>query len=136
MCQSVSKWLGNIEENLSGAIERLKEVQIENLDIIDLVKKYDKEDTLFYLDPPYIPETRKQKKSYDHEMTNEQHKELVEVLLNIKGKVILSGYEHSIYDKLINNGWKKIMLGDYTKYSQKSNNGELEKGKEFVWINY
>ena len=25
MCQSVSRWLGNIEENLSGAIERLKE---------------------------------------------------------------------------------------------------------------
>ncbi len=136
MCQSVSRWLGNIEENLSSAIERLKEVQIENLDVIDLIKKYDKEDTLFYLDPPYIAETRKQKKSYDHEMTNEQHEELVEVLLNIKGKVVLSGYEHSIYDKLINNGWKKIMLGDYTKYSQKSNNGELEKGKEFVWINY
>ena len=136
MCQSVSRWLGNIEENLSSAIERLKEVQIENLDVIDLIKKYDKEDTLFYLDPPYITETRKQKKSYEHEMTDEQHRELVEILLNVKGKVILSGYDHPIYDKLLDEGWKKVVLGDYSKRSQKFNSGNLGEGKEFVWINY
>lgn len=136
MCQSVSRWLGNIEENLTGAIERLKEVQIENLDVIDLIRKYDKEDTLFYLDPPYITETRKQKKSYEHEMTDEQHIKLVETLIKVKGKVILSGYDHPIYDRLMDNGWKKVVLGDYSKRSQKSNNGELDAGKEFVWINY
>ena len=136
MCQSVSRWLGNIEENLSGAIERLKEVQIENLDILDLIKKYDKEDTLFYLDPPYVPETRKQKKSYDCEMTREQHIELINTLINIKGKVILSGYDNDIYNKLLDNGWKKAILGEFSKRGQKTNNGELTKGKEFVWINY
>ena len=136
MCQSVSRWLGNIEENLSGAIERLKEVQIENLDILDLIKKYDKEDTLFYLDPPYVPETRKQKKSYDYEMTREQHIELINTLINVKGKVILSGYDNDIYNKLLDNGWKKIILGEFSKRGQKTNNGELTKGKEFVWINY
>ena len=136
MCHSVSRWLGNIEENLTGAIERLKEVQIENLDVIELIKKYDKEDTLFYLDPPYIVETRKQKKSYDHEMTNEQHEILVDTLLNVKGMVILSGYDHPMYDKLIDNRWNKIMLGEYAKGSQKNNDGKLGLGKEFVWINY
>ena len=136
MCQSVSRWLGNIEENLSGAIERLKEVQIENLDVLDLIKKYDKEDTLFYLDPPYVPETRKQKKSYDCEMTREQHIELINTLINVKGKVILSGYDNDIYNKLLDNGWKKIILGEFSKRGQKTNNGELTKGKEFVWINY
>ena len=136
MCQSVSRWLGNIEENLTNAIERLKEVQIENLDILELIKKYDKEDTLFYLDPPYIQDTRKQKKSYDHEMTDEQHKELIDVLIGIKGKVVLSGYDHPIYDKLLENGWSKILLGEYAKRSEKSNEGELSKGKEFVWVNY
>ena len=136
MCQSVSRWLGNIEENLTSAIERLKEVQIENLDILELIKKYDKEDTLFYLDPPYIQDTRKQKKSYDCEMTNEQHKELVDVLINVKGKVVLSGYDHPIYNKLLENGWSKVVLGEYAKRSEKSNEGELSKGKEFVWVNY
>ena len=136
MCQSVSRWLGNIEENLTSAIERLKEVQIENLDILELIKKYDKEDTLFYLDPPYIQDTRKQKKSYDCEMTNEQHKELVDVLINVKGKVVLSGDDHPIYNKLLENGWSKVVLGEYAKRSEKSNEGELSKGKEFVWVNY
>ena len=136
MCQSVSRWLGNIEENLEGAIERLKEVQVENLDILELIKKYDKEDTLFYLDPPYISDTRKQKKSYDYEMTDERHKELVDILIEVKGKVVLSGYDHPIYNKLLDNGWSKVVLGEYAKRSQKTNEGELSKGKEFVWVNY
>lgn len=136
MCQSVSRWLGNIEENLAGALERLKEVQIENLDIFDLIDKYDKEDTLFYLDPPYVPDTRKQKKSYDYEMSEEKHEELVSKLLTVKGKVILSGYDNKIYNRLINNGWKKVFLGEFNKTGQKDNNGKMTKGKEFVWINY
>ena len=136
MCQSVSRWLGNVEENLTNAIERLREVQIENLDILELIKKYDKEDTLFYLDPPYIQDTRKQKKSYNHEMTDNQHKELVDVLLGVKGKVVLSGYDHPIYNKLLENGWNKVVFGEYAKRSQKTNEGQLSKGKEFVWVNY
>ena len=101
-----------------------------------MIKKYDKEDTLFYLDPPYVPETRKQKKSYDCEMTREQHIELINTLINVKGKVILSGYDNDIYNKLLDNGWKKVILGEFSKRGQKTNNGELTKGKEFVWINY
>lgn len=136
MCQSVSRWLGNIEENLSGVVERLKEVQIENLDIIDLINKYDKEDTLFYLDPPYVPITRQQKKSYEHEMSVAQHQQLIDRLINIKGKVVLSGYDNEIYNKLLDNGWHKVILGEYAKRGQKTNEGELAKAKEFVWINY
>lgn len=136
MCQSVSRWLGNVEENLTGAIERLKEIQIENIDVLELLDKYDKEDTLFYLDPPYITETRKQKKSYDFEMSDEQHKALVDKLIKVEGKVILSGYDHDIYNDLLNNGWKKVFLGEYSKRGQKENVGELDKGAEFVWINY
>lgn len=136
MCQSVSRWLGNIDENLPNIIERLREIQIENLDIINLIDKYDSEDTLFYLDPPYIHDTRSAKKMYDYEMSNEKHIELVNTLIKIKGKVVLSGYEHEIYNKLENEGWKKVYIGDYAKRSQKTNEGELDTGSEFVWINY
>lgn len=114
----------------------MRELQIENLDVIELIKKYDAENTLFYLDPPYIHETRSAKKMYDYEMSNEKHIELVDTLLHIKGKVVLSGYEHEIYKPLENAGWQKVLLGDYAKRSQQSNDGELDKGQEFVWINY
>lgn len=136
MCQAVSRWLGNIDENLVDIVERLREVQIENLDIIDLLKKYDKEDTLFYLDPPYIPDTRQQKKSYQHEMTVEQHQALVTTLITLKGKVVLSGYDHDIYAPLLDHGWHKVLLGDFTKYGQCTNTGTLTKGQEFLWCNF
>lgn len=136
MCQSVSRWLGNVDENLVDIMERLRQIQIENLDIIELIKKYDNEDTLFYLDPPYIQDTRSVKQVYDYEMPIEKHKELVDLLIHIKGKVILSGYDHEIYNKLLDNGWQKVLLGEYSKRSQRDNDGELDKGKEFVWINY
>ena len=69
-------------------------------------------------------------------MTDEQHKELVDTLIGIKGKVVLSGYDHPIYSQLLENGWDKVVLGEYAKRSQKTNEGELSKGKEFVWVNY
>ena len=102
----------------------------------DLLNKYDKEDTLFYLDPPYVQETRRQKVSYNHEMRIEKHEELVDNLLHIKGKVILSGYDHEVYKPLEDCDWNKVLLGEYSKSSQKENDGELTKGKEFVWVNF
>ena len=70
-------------------------------------------------------------------MSNEQHGKLVDILLNIKGKAILSGYDHEIYNTLIENGWKKVLLGEYTKSCIKAENGKKDsKGQEFVWINF
>ena len=136
MSQAVSQWLGKIEDNLPKAVERLKVVQIENMDYKDLLKKYDGEDTLFYLDPPYIHKTRKMTYQYAHEMEDEQHEGMIDILLHIKGKAILSGYDNEIYNKLSNNGWKKVFLGEYEKRSEKASNESRSKGQEFVWINY
>lgn len=136
MSQAVSQWLGKIENNIPDAIERFKTVQIENMDFRNLIKKYDGKDTLFYLDPPYIHETRKMTYQYQHEMLNEDHEDLVNILINIKGKAVLSGYKHEIYDSLIDNGWQKISLGEFDKRSIKAINLSREKGEEIVWINF
>ena len=69
-------------------------------------------------------------------MPDEKHKELVDTLINIKGKVILSGYNHPIYNRLLENGWERVILGEYAKRGQKTNDGELDKGIEFIWVNY
>jgi DNA adenine methylase len=136
MSMSVSAWLGNIEENLPNAVERLKLVQVENIDFRKIISKYDKKDTLFYLDPPYIHDTRKMTYTYAHEIQEQDHKELVDILLNIKGKAILSGYEHPIYNKLIENDWRKISLGEFDKRSIKAINKSREKGEEILWLNF
>ena len=57
-------------------------------------------------------------------------------LLKVKGMVVLSGYDNDIYNRLLDNGWHKVLLGEYAKRGQKTNEGELSKGEEFVWVNY
>lgn len=135
MSQSTSQWLGKIERDMPTAVERLRTVQIDNLSFEELIPKYDTKETLFYLDPPYVHSTRKMTYTYEFEMEDCLHHKLVKMLLNIKGKAILSGYENEIYEILENNGWNKIKIGEYDKKSMK-HDSETQKAAEFVWINY
>lgn len=83
--------------------ERLRGVVIEHRDALDVMKTHDSEKTLHYVDPPYSTDTRRGGR-YKHEMKNEDHEELIECLKSLKGKVIVSGYSHPIYESL---GWKR-----------------------------
>jgi len=85
---------------------RLMLVQIDCRDALEVIRYWDSPDTLFYVDPPYVAETRKTLDVYAYEMTVEQHKELVELLLGIKGKAVVSGYEHPLYSPFGQAGWK------------------------------
>lgn len=67
------------------ASERLNTVVIENRDFDKIIQSYDKEDTLFYLDPPYY----KTERYYQGGFKPEDHKRLRESLGNIQGKFLL-----------------------------------------------
>jgi DNA adenine methylase len=84
---------------------RLRGVVIENRDYQQLLTQYDKPHTLFYIDPPYVLNTRTSGDRYNFDWKNSDHEALVDQLMNIKGKVVLSGYDTPLYDRL---GWKKI----------------------------
>jgi DNA adenine methylase len=88
--------------------ERLKHVHIENMDALDCIKKYANERSLLYVDPPYVHATRVAPKTYKHEFSDEQHKQLVETLLEVPGHKILSGYESPIYQPLLDAGWEML----------------------------
>lgn len=110
------------------AAARLKKVLIENRDAIKVIQDHDREDTLFFIDPPYVHETRTiGDKAYRHEMTNADHEQLIDVLKQCKGKVILCGYEHPIYKEL---NWKKVI-----KSVAASGQAGSEKREEILWIN-
>jgi DNA adenine methylase len=85
--------------------QRLKHVHIEQMDAIECIKKYANTRSLLYVDPPYVHSTRVAPKIYRHEFSDEQHRELVQTLLEVPGHKILSGYEHSVYLPLLDNGW-------------------------------
>lgn len=108
-------------------IGRLQGVVIESRDALDLIKAHDHPDALFYLDPPYVHATRSSRKGYRHEMTEDDHKALSDIAHSVKGKVVISGYRSSLYDRLYK-GWKradKAALADGAR-----------KRVESIWMNY
>ena len=99
MSGNVSKWLTAIQ-NLPEIHKRLQRIQIEHNDFRTILKTYDTKETFFYLDPPYVSSTRRAG-GYKHELTDQDHKELVELLLKLKGKFMLSCYWSKIYKPLL-----------------------------------
>jgi DNA adenine methylase len=93
-----SSWLGVIEK-LPEIHARLQRVQIENSPFQKIFERYDSSEALFYCDPPYCIETRKGG-VYEHEMDTEQHEELVNILNNLRGCAVLSGYKNEVYEGL------------------------------------
>ncbi len=100
MNAEASAWLSAID-GLPAVHERLKRVVILCKDAREVIRQQDGPDTLFYLDPPFYPETRTAPDVYVHEMTPAQHENLLKQILEIKGKVLLSGYRNSLYDDLL-----------------------------------
>lgn len=126
---SLSRVIGwnNLPEKLKRIVERLKNVQIECDDFEKIITRYDNERTVMYVDPPYIGDTRTLKKRYAKEMTNQDYERLIQVLLNVKNaKIILSGYNHPLYDKLINKGWNIFRWNTRTSCDTKKRNIRTE----------
>ncbi|MCY3011156.1 MAG: DNA adenine methylase [Planctomycetota bacterium] len=133
MNEQVSAWL-NVIEGLPDVHQRLRSVVILNQNALDVIRKQDGEHTLFYCDPPYLHETRSTTGEYAHEMTEPQHRELLDVLANIQGKFMLSGYPSDLYAQWEKKyGWKRH---DYL-IDNKAAAGKVKETKtECLWCNF
>ncbi len=99
MAGTASNWL-SVVANLPAIHKRLLRVQIENSDWRTILHRYNGPGYLAYCDPPYVHETRSAG-GYAHDaMTVEDHAEMVEALLAYDGSVMLSGYDHPVYQPL------------------------------------
>lgn len=150
MVSTTSAYLSAIEL-LPEIHERTMTVQIECLDGIECMEKYGSawnyEDSFIYLDPPYVPKTRRSGK-YRYELDTEYHVQLIDYLINNqnRNKYMISGYDNEIYKRLEDNGWKK-MSWEYNCWAigrtrqtgiigEGSAQGEKQKRIECIWINY
>ncbi len=93
-------------------VDRLRGVVIERRPAIDVMAAHDSPESLHYVDPPYLWETRStaknsSRKNYRHEMNDEQHRELLAFLPTLSGAVVLSGYPSLIYDTALA-GWHRV----------------------------
>lgn len=115
--------------------KRLRGVYLDCKDVFYVLEKYDTAKTVFYLDPPYVPETRVKghRKVYLHEMTREEHIRLVKAVTRLKGKVVLSGYDNDIYRCLEKVGWKRVDFSTVCYAVQCY--GKRSKRTECLWIN-
>ena len=130
----VSTWLSTIE-CLDAIVARMRHVQVENMEGIDCICKYDMPRTLFYVDPPYLPGTRKSPNVYNYEMTVEEHISLLNTLVNVQGMVLLSGYPSSLYRDVLQ-GWSRTEF----EVSCSINNTRVNQNKrpprtEILWYN-
>src|SRR5436305_381793 len=128
MAGAVSRWLGSVED-LSEIAQRLLRVQIEQAPAIEVIRRYDSEETLFYCDPPYPHDSRGDSNAYAHEMTNGEHRRLAEVLHSVRGKVALSGYHCAIMEELYGD-WNAVEAPVKMCHSTKT------PRQEVLWVNY
>ena len=116
-------------ENLFPIAERLRRVQIENMEALDLMRRSDYPSSLHYVDPPYVMRSRANNfKSYAHELSNEDHIRLSETLRELSGYVLLSAYEDPLYEELYRaHDWSSVSA------ETRANSGRV--AKEILWIN-
>ena len=114
MSGQCSKLQSRIEDVLPVCIERLRRVQIENMDALTVIDRYCTKDGFCYCDPPYVGETRTSA-GYDKRNPEgcdmrdiESHTALIDALLDTPGAVLVSGYAHPVYTPLIDAGWARI----------------------------
>lgn len=109
---------------------RLKKLIVENLNCLDVIKKYDAQDTFFYIDPPYYEKEHYYTQAYGRD----EHLLLAECLNNIQGKFALSYYDFPELDN-----WyptSKFRRTTYNVSKQSSSRTNKQRGTELVIRNY
>lgn len=118
---------------IANAGQRLAAVLIENRPAIAVMAQHDYPDALHFVDPPYVHSTRVMGAGkagyYRHEMTDEQHVELLEFLNTLTGMVVLSGYRSELYDSRLQ-GWTR----DETQSRASAGRGGVAR-TEVLWLN-
>jgi DNA adenine methylase len=114
MSSAVAAYLGAVDR-LPEVAARLLRVQVERADWRDVLARYDRPRTAFYLDPPYLPSTRGERGRgrgrYEHELTAADHADLVRALLRLRGRAVLSTYfVEDLHRPLVDAGWTRTDL--------------------------
>lgn len=133
MNEQASAWI-NAVDGLPAVHDRLKRVVILNRSALDVIRQQDGPETLVYADPPYVAGTRSSPDVYDHEMSLEDHRSLLNVLKNMKGKFILSGYDNVVYAEAAREcGWKTV---DFLLPNNSAGGKTKKTMTERLWMNF
>ena len=106
---------------------RLRGVQIECRPAVETLVEHDAVDAVHFVDPPYVPATRSAaRKGYANEMSIGDHVELLDVLISLKGAVLLSGYDSTLY---------RDGLPGWTRIEKAATDAGGKRRVESLWLN-
>jgi DNA adenine methylase len=120
-------------EILTKLKERLRNTYIENLDYKVILKKYDREWTIFFCDPPYLDTDIKFSVDCKIKFDRDEHIELANILKNIKGKFLITINDHEFIRKLYE-GFN--IVETEVGYSVARKNEGRRKYNELIITNY
>jgi DNA adenine methylase len=122
-----------MHEQLKIIAERLKKTYILHQNALNVISAFDSPTTLFYCDPPYVPDTRVSPNVYgENEMSTDDHIALANLLLKSKGKIIISGYPCTLYNRL----YKQWRCTTKTIANHSSQQKIKQKKIEACWMNF
>jgi DNA adenine methylase len=131
MNEQTSAWMAALE-GLPAVYHRLRRVAVLNRPAVEVIRSQDGPETLFYCDPPYLHSTRTARAVYSHEMTQAQHRELLNVLLRCTGNVMLSGYPSALYDDMLA-GWTRHT---FDRPNNAAGGSVKDRETEVLWCNF
>lgn len=113
--------------SLRDIARRFRAVVLEQRPALDVIAGYDREDTLFYVDPPYVVGARKSRSvRYRHDLNDDDHAELLDRLRGVRGMVALSGYPSELYSEA---------LADWRLVRTVSHDSSSDRRAECLWLN-
>lgn len=120
--------LTHLKPEIETAGKKLLRAQLETDPALKLIRRVAKiEDAVIYCDPPYLARASRH---YADNMTENEHRELLELLLTCKGKVAISGYPSALYAELLK-GWRSV------SWEQKLAMSPLGSSRQdTLWMNY
>lgn len=114
-----------LPERLMAAAERLRGVQIECRPALEAIARHAGPTCLIYVDPPY-PRSTRHRAYYRHEMTDDDHRTLLDTLSIHHGPVVVSGYGCPLYDDRLA-AWRRI---ERTSRAERG-----QERREVLWLN-
>lgn len=127
---NLNKWNYGLPEEIIKCANRLLTdgkniVQIDTSPAIELIERHKKNNVFIYADPPYPLSTRS-KRIYANEMNDQDHINLLNILDNHPGPVILSSYACDLYDNRLRH-WTRKTIKAFTELGRQR--------EEVIWIN-
>jgi len=98
--------------------ERLQGVLIEQRDACAVMLDHDGDDTLHYIDPPYVHASRactasRTHMGYTHELDDDGHRSIAATVRRLQGAVIISGYPSDLYDRELYPDFQRMEFAHY-----------------------